>query len=349
MGGDSREPRRPTAEDVAKLAGVSQSTVSRVLRRVPDTFFSEATRKRVFQAAAELGYSPNPIARALRGKNTNVLGLIVCEIADPFFANFIAVLNSQVRDLGYQVMLGHAHSDPDEALQLSSVLDTRHCDGVLLLGDLREDEEAIREIVKLSRQPTVALCRGRSSAPIRAVNCDNRAGMYMLLDLLLGLGHRRLAFIDGGWIGDIRERRRTFIEFTQQHALQIPPEHIQAEPNDPGGGYRAMQRLIASSPRPTAVLASDDYMAFGALKAALDLGLRVPQDLSLTGFDDIELARFTTPRLTSVRQPVEEMSERALQLLLDMIDKRIDKESNELVECRPELVVRESTGLAPAD
>jgi DNA-binding LacI/PurR family transcriptional regulator len=337
---------RPTAKDVAHLAGVSQSTVSRILSGDSSPFFSEKTRRRVLRIAADLNYSPNPLARALRGKQTYLIGLIVRGISDPFLASLVSEISIQARGLGYQVVLGHAQSDPDEVLQISNVLDTRHIDGVIILGDFKEDQAAIREILEV-RRAVVAVCRGNARAEAITINSDNRAGMQALLDHLTCLGHRRLAFIDGGWAGDFKERRKVFIRYLNDKRLEIRPEWTVVDSDDPVGGYQAMQRLLSLTERPTAVLASDDIIALGALKAAHDLGLRVPQDISITGFDGIDLTRFVSPALTTVRQPIEEMSRQALQLLMAIIAGDA-LENEQVIRIQPELVLRQSTGPAPS-
>lgn len=336
----------PTARDVARLAGVSASTVSRVLNDSGTTLISPSTYERVRAAAAELGYSPHPLARALRGKHTQLIGLIAREIEDPFFAHFISTLSTQARALGYQIVLGHAQSDPSQALQMTAVLDARHCDGVLLLGDLRDDGAATEEILR-QRRAVLALCRGQSPGPIPTINTDNRHGMRLLLDHLFTLGHRRLAFINGGWLGDIHERREAFLEYSQLYGLEVTPDDIRTDSNDLDGGYRALVELMQAPRRPTAVLASDDVMALGALKAALDLGLRVPADISITGFDDIEMTRFTSPALTTVRQPVEAMSRQALAWLMRLIQGELPSEAEQAATVPPALVIRQSTGPAP--
>ena len=347
-GGDSARRSRPTARDVAQLARVSQSTVSRVLSGAGAQFISEATSQRVHTVARQLGYSPHPLARALRGKRTHLIGLIVPEIADPFFANFVAVLSSQSRDLGYQLILGYVHSSPAAALRVTSFLDPRHCDGILLLGDLCEDRDMTLERLKDSRA-VVALCWGHSRNLLPSVNVDNRAGIRLLLDHLCALGHRRLAFIDGGCRADILERRGSFLEYAREKRIAIPQDCVLAEANDLGGGYRAVQRLLNLSPRPTAIMASDDVVALGAIKAATDAGLRVPQDVSITGFDDIEQARFSCPSLTTVHQPVQEMGREALQMLLDLMADRTTPESGPRLVVQPELFIRQSTGPALVD
>ena len=339
-------PGSATAADVAAAAGVSRSTVSRVLNDVETSFISEKTIQLVRKAAGELGYRPNPIARALRLQRTNLLGLIVREIADPFFAEFIATLSTQARDLGYQVILGHAHSDANEGLVMNEVLDTRHCDGVLILGDLRNDEQALRHMLEGNRA-VVALCRGSAPTIVATVNTDNRAGIRQLLDHLYDIGHRHFAFIDGGWLGDIRERRQAFQEYVAERGLLVPDDWIRLETNNAAGGYRAMQYLLGLAKRPTAVLAADDVMAIGVLRAVSDSGLRVPDDVSVVGFDDISVSRFLSPSLTTVRQPVEDMCRHALAIMLELIHGESAPAQNRLLELPPQVILRESVGPPP--
>ena len=335
-----------TAKDVALLAGVSQSTVSRVLSPTGDaSFISEKTADKVRAAASQLNYSPNPIARALRGERTNLLGLLVREIADPFFAEFISTLSTQARQYHYNVVLGSVHSDPNEALSITRAFDERQVDGVICLGDVHNDLEFLQQMLRNNR-PIVALCHGKLKVPVPTINCNNVAGISMLLDYLYSLGHRRFAFLDGGWFGDIRERRETFLHYFNERDLNATISLIQAESNSYQGGFDAMTSLLKLSPRPTAVVMSDDQMATGALRAAKHAGLRIPQDLSITGFDGIELSNFTSPPLTTIGQPVEEMGKRTIELLLDQINGKAIPPEDAYIEIMPKLIVRESSGPA---
>ncbi len=335
---------RVTSRDVAALAGVSQSTVSRVLGSAGQTsFISEKTAARVRAAAQQLGYSPDPIARALRGEMTHLLGLVVREIADPFFASVIEEVIEQARAAGFGMVLGHAHSDAAEGLQVVRALDLRQCDGVFLLGDLRDDPSVIRTLLDEGK-PVVALCRGRRLGTLPTVNTDNDRGVGLLVDHLLALGHRHVAFLDGGWIGDIRERLKSFLhrKETLPESQQFTWLHVAS--NNWQGGYDAMRDLLAMAPRPTAAMASDDAMAIGMLRAAHEAGLRVPEDISITGFDDIGLAAFSTPSLTTIRQPVEAMAACAVRKMLDQLQGVPDVEDQHFTQLAPELIVRESTG-----
>jgi len=346
MGKQKRKsPGKITSKDVAELAGVSQSTVSRVLGSNEDAkgFISDETTKRVKQAAKELGYSPNPIARALRGQPTNLIGLVVREIADPFFAELIEVLSIQIRNLGLNAVLGHAHSDPSQALKMAHVLDSRQCDGVIFIGDFRDDEKAIKSIM-MENRPVVALCRGRSLYTLPTINVNNSIGIKMLIDHLISLGHTSFVFIDGGWFGDIHERRSFFLSEMAKYEGEFEYSWLQASDNSAKGGYQAMHEVSKMSQKPTAVMASDDGMAIGLLKAASDLGIYVPEDISVTGFDDIGSAAFTIPGLTTVKQPLEEMSKLALDHLLKLINMEAVPVHLEFTQITPKLIIRGSTG-----
>lgn len=332
-----------TAKEVARLAGVSQSTVSRVLNDTGTDFISEKTKERVRKIVDELGYAPNPYARALRGKKTYLIGLIVREIADPFFSTLISEISHQADLIGYRVILGPAHSDPIKAHKLISTF-SQHHDGVIIIGDLRNDEETIKKIIE-DFPGIVAMCRGSKMKEITGVNVNNNKGIKLLLDHLVDLGHKKFAFLDGGWVGDNIDRKKGFIEYLEKARYAIDPDWIQKAGSSADTGYEAMKKLLKMSARPTAIIAADDVLAIGAMKAITESGLKIPEDISITGFDDIDLADFVCPALTTIHQPVEEMSALALKLLMDVIDG--GSPQNRIFQMEPELIVRKSTGPVP--
>jgi DNA-binding LacI/PurR family transcriptional regulator len=345
----TKKPRpsgKVSAQEVAQAAGVSQSTVSRVLSGKQSHLIGEATRKKVLQIAHELGYTPNPIAQALRGSKSNLLGLIVREIADPFFSKLIAQLSIQARSRGYHIVLGHAGSDPLQAIELNSYLDMRHSDGIFLMGDLRGDESLLFDLLRQNRA-VVALCRGASPASLHTINTDNRLGIIMLMDHLSSRGHTKYGFVNGGWLGDIRERVNAYIEYLQVHNLPDNPEWIQTDVNTSEGGYRAADKLLRLENIPTAVLASDDEMAIGVIRRFEEAGLRIPADISVTGFDNIDFGRFLSPSLTTIEQPVNTMCSEALTMMVRIIDESELINGPLLVRVMPELVIRESAGPVP--
>jgi DNA-binding LacI/PurR family transcriptional regulator len=342
---------RVTLKQVSELAGVSQSTVSRVLNgRRSGVPIAAATRERVLQVIEELGYRPHPLARGLRGAGTALLGLIVREVADPFFAWAIEAIAAESRRHGYSLVLGHARSSAREALVLAEVLETRHCDGVILLGDLR-DEPRLWSELEGGGLALVAMCQGGRAPGIPTVDCDNRAGAVMALQHLYELGHRRIAFLDAGWLGDVEERRLAYRAFMGERGLPVPEGYDRRLPgNHPDAGLAAFRSLLELPSPPTAVFCATDQVALGALTAAARAGLRVPVDVSVVGFDDIPMARFAVPGLTTVRQPLARMARVALERLLGLIrsgaGSRDRPGSRERL--RPSLVVRGSTAAPPA-
>jgi DNA-binding LacI/PurR family transcriptional regulator len=329
--------------DIAHATGLSQSTVSRVLNRTPTVVpIAEKTRERVIATAKALGYRPNPLARGLRGASTMLLGVIVRDITDPFFAGAIEAVTVEAGRRGYNVVLGHAHARADEAIALWGVLEARHCDAILLLGDMRDQPRLLEDIAG-APLPVTALWQGSRPVDVPSVSVDNRAGIRAVLDHLAGLGHRRIAFIGGRQLGDIKEREEAFIEYMTRFG-SLPEGYIQHGSNDSVGGVEALQRLLELPERPTAVVASTDVLAIGVLYAAHDRGLWVPDRLSVTGFDDIPVAAFSVPSLTTVRMPVREMVATAVQMVLE--EQRMAAQEPPRI-LQPSLVVRASTGPAP--
>jgi DNA-binding LacI/PurR family transcriptional regulator len=342
----TRTSGKVSAQQVAQAVGVSQSTVSRVLSGKQGALISEATRERVLQVARELGYIPNPFAQALRGSKSNLLGLIVREISDPFFSKLIAELSIQARSRGYHIVLGHAGSDPMQAIELNSYLNMRHSDGIFLVGDLRDDESELFDLIGKNRA-VVALCRGASPASLHTINVDNHLGIGMLMDHLKSLGHMKFGFINGGWLGDIRERMEAYIQYLEVHHLPNNPDWIQTDVNTSEGGYQAAGKLLRLGDIPTAVLASDDEMAIGAIRRFEEEGLRIPKDISLTGFDNIAVGSYLSPSLTTIEQPVDTMCSEALMMMIRIIDDSELINGPHLVRVNPKLVVRESVGPVP--
>ena len=252
---------------------------------------------------------------------------------------------TSARDAGYDLMLGSAKGDPEQAVALSGTLNTRYCDGLLLLGDLRETPEDHSFLDTLSRQvPLILVCRGSGSlvGDTPSVTMDNRLGARLVLDYLAELGHRRIAFIGSARLGDLHERGEAYAEFMAEQLGGVPAGYLQLVENALEEGYQAMIRLLALPQPPTAVFAADDNMAIGAMKAAAEHGVAVPADLSIVGFDDIKIAGYLHPALTTVHQPYEEIACQAVELLLEMIRDRAIPQPAPHVVIPPQLVKRDS-------
>ena len=344
----TRSPRGvATMRDIAIAAEVSQSTVSRVLNNVPTRVpIAADTRARVVAAAKQLGYRPNPLARGLRGAATMLIGAVVRDITDPFFAGAIEALSVEAMARGYNVVLGHAHARADEAFALTAVLETRHCDAIVLLGDMQDQPRLLADL-RDSVVPVVALWQGSSPLEVPTVDVDNGAGVLAGLQHLVDLGHRRIAFVSGRTFGDIRERQAAFLSFMRDRFGGVPEAYVPQVPNTPAGGDGALRGLLRLAEPPTAIMTSTDTLAFGVLHAAHELGRSVPGDLSVVGFDDILLASHTVPALTTLRMPTSEIIAHGLQLAIDLARDGAQAREPIVTLFAPTLIVRQSTARPP--
>jgi DNA-binding LacI/PurR family transcriptional regulator len=342
--------RSVTMKDVAAAAGVSQSTVSRILNDATLSIpISATTRERVHAVANELGYRPHPFARALRGAPTMLLGAVVRDITDLFFLSAIEALSTEARLHGYSVVLGHAGSQAGEALALAAVLEARQCDALVLLGDLRDEPMLVEDLQK-ARIPIVAVWHGslQRDHAFAAVDVDNRFGIRAALEHLAGLGHRKIAFVGGDTLQDIRERKAAYEEYMGELDANGPAGYIQRVENTTGAGELAIARLLGLPDPPTAVVAATDVLAIGIIHAVYERGLTVPDDLSVVGFDDIPLASVTVPGLTTVRMPTARMIAAAVDIVIGSDVPSSGAHEPRTVVFEPTLIVRRSTARARA-
>ncbi len=328
---------RITLADVAKAAGVSAGTVSRVLnRRDSEIKISAATQRVVLEAAERLGYQPNLFASALRTRQTGVVGTIVRDINDPFLSLMARELQHAAHAQGIELLLAHAENEA-QTIRRQLTFMRNWFDGLLILGDVPGDE-AIFDDLRASRTSFVAVaCGAETSAPL--VNIDEAQGTRLALDYLASLGHRRIGFIGNTEHAGTRQRLAAF-----QRAVQGRPDYVQPTPYTRKGAIASTQRLLSLPEPPTAILCTADYLALGALSAAMHMGWRVPEALSIISFDDIEESVDVYPPLTTVRQPVGDMASAAVSLLLALIAGEDVAERRILVQ--PRLMIRRSC--APA-
>jgi DNA-binding LacI/PurR family transcriptional regulator len=339
-----------TMKDIATAVGVSQSTVSRVLSGAPPSVrVADATRERIIAVADQLGFRPNPLARGLRGARTMLLGVVVGDITDPFFPLMIEAVTDAARARGYSVVLGHAHGRGSEAVALRAVLETRNCDAIVVLGDSTDRHRMLAELGE-ARVPAVSLVRGsRHQEASPSVDVDNRHGIRAAMEYLVSLGHERIAYIGAGPYGNFPARRAAYLEFMHERGLRVRRGYDQHATNGAQGGAEALGALLALPAPPSAVVASTDFLAIGVLNAAYREGLRVPDDLSVTGFDDLSISGYTIPPLTTVQMPAREMATAAVAAAIALVDHLpVEGEAPAVLEFRPGLIVRESCA-PPAD
>jgi DNA-binding LacI/PurR family transcriptional regulator len=329
--------------DIAKVAGVSQSTVSRVLNDAPTRVpIAADTRERVMVAARELGYRPNPHARSLRGASTMLIGAVVRDFSDPFFATVIEALAVQAMARGYNIVLGHAHGRVDEGIALTSVLETRHTDAIVMLGDM-QDQPRLLDDLRHSGVPVVATWQGTSPLEFPTVDVDERAGIVAGLEHLIGLGHERIAFVSGRLPGDNWQRRDAFKEFMHAKFGGVPDAYIRSVDNSLAGGESALRALFELEDPPTAAMTSTDLVAVGVLHAAYSLGRSVPDELSVVGFDDLLLAAHTVPALTTLRMPIAEIVNESVEVAIALARDPSLSRAPRTTVFKPTLVVRQST------
>ncbi|MDR8414426.1 LacI family transcriptional regulator [Nonomuraea sp. 3-1Str] len=334
---DLRElPRpRPTIRNVAERAGVSKSLVSLVLRGSPHV--SEHRRQAVLQAARELGYRPNAVARSLVEGRTHLVGALVADLHNPLYAEVLDGLQESLHGDGLRMLIGNSQWDPafeDEAVE--AFLELR-VDGLVLLG-IAPTSETLMEAT--SYTPTVVV--GERDIDLGGVDIvvdDDQLGARLAIDHLVELGHKRIAHIEGAR----PTRCEGYLVAMRRHAL-APYIMVEAADSTEDGGRKAALALLTRDPRPTAIFAATDAVALGVLSAAAELGLAVPGDLSVVGYDNTQLSASHHISLTSVDQPRRAMGRSAAALLSDRIGE--PGKVARLRQVTPELVVRRSTGPA---
>jgi LacI family transcriptional regulator len=334
-----------TLRDIAEKARVSITTVSRILNRRDTAIpIKEETRQRVLAVAAELGYKPNLLARGLRGSRSSLLGVIARDIADPFHLQTLRGINEAAARRDYRMFLGHVDYQANVAIAYGSMFEQSHADGILLIGDIEGDEAALAALMKQHRFVVGLTDRvGRRQMP--GVYADSVTGTHLALDHLWALGHRRIVCVTDGRIHDCQLRADVYAEYMRAHEAAA---HVQVylTAQDPEPSFQLGLKLFGKwngLSGPTAIYAASDTIALGLLQAAYQTGVRVPEQVSLVGFDNIDLAPFTIPPLTTIDQDGVEMGRQAANLLIDMIEQNRERsEVDDLVQ-QPRLVVRQST------
>lgn len=346
VSGSGRPPKRVTIRDIAARAGASRSAVSIVLNGQPGV--GEDMRRRVLATAEELGWRPNAFARALSKARASAIGLVIARspellAEDPFFARFVAGVELASSKRDYALTLRVVPDDAEaEAAAYRRFAQSGLVDGVFLL-DLRPNDSRIT-LVESLRLPAVAIGRPIGACSVPWLAPDESAAVDEALDLLLALGHRNIAHVSGDR-SFVHGHRRARLWRDHLRRAGVTPGRSLTGSFTAAGGAAATRRLLLSDPRPTAIFYANDLMAIGGINAAAELGLRVPDQLSVVGFDDIPLASHLSPSLTSVRLDVAAWGATAANLLIASIE---DAAAEDPALGEAILVTRASTGPAPA-
>lgn len=338
------QPARATIRDVAERAGVSTATVSRVLAGVGHPRSETVTAVRA--AAAALDYRPSVVARSLRLRQTRTLGLIVTDIQNPFFPELVQAADDAARAVGYSILLGSAAYDEHRAVHYLGLMADRRVDGMIVATSQMSDESW--RWLSASPVPVVVVNAEPADAGVTVIASDNRAGMRTAAAHLIGLGHRRLAYIrGGGGITADGPRVEGFREACREAGIAAS-EITELWGNAQfSGGERATAGLLRAGTEVTAIACHNDVTAIGAMRALRTAGVRVPQQISVIGCDDIAAASWIVPSLTTMAQQKAEMGRLAVERLLAMLGPEPAAIAPETVRIPMVLQVRETTGTAP--
>jgi DNA-binding LacI/PurR family transcriptional regulator len=327
-----------TIQDVARVAGVAASTVSRYLNG--QLRVSPATEAKVVAAVSELGYVPNAQARNLARRRSGVIGFVVPEISNPYFGAIADYVVEAVERHGLLVLLCSTRSQVVRQSSYIELLASGTIDGMLYLGSFRSNDRLAAAIrgglpVVVVDEPIAGL------PPVHTVVMDDYAGGYQATSYLVALGHRRIAFVSGpAELGSVQERYRGYCDALCKGGIDPAGQVSQSGSFTEQFGMSALPHLLAAVQPPTAAFVASDYIALGVLSAAEQHGIRVPEDLSIVGFDDIRFSQYVRPRLTTIRSPLDQLAQVGVELLFEQLRDSGAKARTEVLPV--ELVIRES-------
>jgi LacI family transcriptional regulator len=336
---DSNLSGRPVSlKTLAAYLNLDPTTVSVVLNDVPGRSIPEATRERIRKAALKFNYEPSFLARSLRNRRTMTIGILVPVLADGYHAEVMTGIGDKLLDEKYFYFIAHHRHRTDLIEQYPRMLMNRGAEGLIAIDTNLTDKLSV---------PVVAIGGRRRISGVTCVELDHHRAAELTIRHLYDLGHRTIAVMRGQpYSSDSDARWQGIVEVAKDFGLSIQPEltiQLEKDLTSPELGYPVAQQLLAHHRRFTAVISFNDIAAIGCIRALHDSGLRVPQDVSVVGFDDIKEAAFQTPSLTTIRQPLQKMGELAVELLLQRLASP-DAKTPPHVAAEPELVVRESTG-----
>jgi len=337
---------RVRMKDVAEAAGVSVATVSAVLNqrttRVP---VSDATKTKVLEAARRLNYHLNEQARALRQGKSNTIGVVTADITQPFSGQMLRVVESEVHRRNYRFWISDVQNNRQKEKLYLALFMQKQVDGILFLGASNEIEDDGIVMLVENGIPVVLTEREITGRNVPCVMVDNIKGGYLATEHLIGQGHGQVAYITGPPGNIISQQRRAgYGKALQAHDLPCLPDLIAEGGLTLECGYRAMQELLQRLELPAAVFAFNDMVALGAIRAILDRGLQVPEDVAVVGYDDIPMASYSEPPLTTVGQPVEHMCKEGVQTLLSILEGELPRDFCKKTVLEPKLVIRKSCG-----
>jgi len=342
-----------TVKDISRESGFSVGTVSIVLNDAPlSRYISDKTKLHIKEVAHRLGYSPNQFARSLRGSRSHTIGVMVLDVTDPFCTLLLRGIETTLFQTSYLSIFADAHNDLARFERYLEMMLERRVEGLIVVANWMVVDINLLSDLEKHRIPTVIIARELQSGSTSSVIVDNEDGAHKAIEHLYELGHRDIAFIRGPKaIGDSQLRWNAVRSFARSSKLVINPKLVVEIPNvaDPNHGFDIAQKLteelLKRDLRFTAIMAYDDVTALGAIRALSKSGIKVPDQCSVIGFDDVAPAAFSTPPLTTIRQPMETMGSTAVDIVAQAVKAKTEKREFAIAHKKlaPELVVRQST------
>jgi LacI family transcriptional regulator, repressor for deo operon, udp, cdd, tsx, nupC, and nupG len=328
-------------QDVAKLADVSTATVSRALAMPQQV--SPETRARVLEAIAKTGYIPNPAARSLRSQKSGMVLVVLPDLANTFFSKILRGIEETLFEAGYGMIIGALDGSPEKEAHFAAFAASGRVDGAILLNGhlIGQSREGKGEAAQIDI-PLVALCEAIPGVDIPQIEIDNRAAASQMTQYLASIGHRRIAYLSGP-AGNVleHERFRGYRDGLQAVQIAFDPDLFIAGDYTIESGVRAGEHIVRQPQPPAAVFCTSDQMAIGLMRTLASAGVRVPHDISVAGFDDIDFAGVAEPPLTTIRQPRRELGQAAAAALTALLQNR---DTPQRLSLKTELVIRDSTG-----
>lgn len=340
---------RPTQADVARLAGVSRATVSYVLNGLAGgkISISEETRVKVLGAIEELGYEPDASAQALSSGKTNTVGLLIPDLINPHFSEFASGVEEAAHASDYHLILSSTTLASDEyAVSIFKDLVRRRFDGLILASPFILKSKEAQSILKRIHKRGYPIVEYFITNSVDAISGDYSESTEKVIAYLISMGHRRIGLVYGVGDHDIGlDRLEPYKKSLKNAGVPVDPDLIIECGPTIDDGYQAAGKLLKLEPRPTAIIAINDLLAMSTIRAAVDLGLKVPDDLSVVGYDDIPQAKYLVPRLTTVTKDAYTAGKRAFEIL--MLRMQNSELPRQIVQMPTKLIIRESTGPAP--
>ncbi len=323
-------------KDIAKAAGVSHSTVSRALADSP--LVKEETRERIKQLAQEMGYSPHALARSLVTRRTQTVGVVVTTIADPFVSEIVRGLEEMGQNHGYTIILCNSNAEPRRELAAVKALREKRVDGIIVtasrIGDL------YLPLLEAFGVPIVLINNQQTGKYVYSIGTDDLRGGQIATEYLLSLGHTRIGYIASpNNVNSSQARMNGYRTALESHGIAFDPALLADGDGRPAAAMEATARLLSQGAHPTAIFCYNDMTAIGTMRALKQMGLRIPDDISVVGYDDIPIAEYLEPPLTTIRQRKYDMGCMAMEMLLRLLNGATDVQD---VTIEPTLVIRES-------